>query len=203
MASSTRKQRKRDQSSQEILVAARTLFLRDGHAKFSMRKLAKELGCVPGTIYLYFKDKDALIAQLVEESFEHLMDDLEASQTGKDPLKDLEHMMGAYVTFGLEHPNDYRFAFMLHRTKGLERERPRPHRSYAMLRRLVGACIEGGLFRPVELEIATQGVWSGIHGVTSLMITMPNFPWGDKQAVVDHAIHSIIAGLRLDSRLGE
>ena len=65
MSSVIRKDRKRVQQRSDILLAARDLFLSEGQARFTMRKLASEVGCAPGTLYLYFKDKDELIAVLV------------------------------------------------------------------------------------------------------------------------------------------
>jgi AcrR family transcriptional regulator len=198
MISVDRKERKREAQKQEILLSARELFLRDGHEHFSMRGLAREVGCAPGTLYLYFKDKDALVATLVEDSFEHLMSDLERLR-GSNPLVLLRGIMRTYIDFGLANPNHYHFAFMLRRTKSLEKARPRPHRSYALLLDTVRACVDRRLIRQVEVELAAQGVWSGIHGITSLMITMPNFPWGDKGAVIDHVVTTLLEGLRPSS----
>lgn len=196
MTTETRKNRKREQQRQEILAAARELFLREGYASFSMRKLAKAVGCVPGTLYLYFRDKTELLAILVEDSFECLMTEIEPLRREADPLKVLKGIMRAYVDFGLANPNHYQFAFMLRRTKSLEEARPRPHRSYAMLRQTVTDCIDQRQFRQVDPEVATQGVWTSIHGVTSLMITIPNFPWGDTDRLIDHVLNSVIEGLR-------
>jgi AcrR family transcriptional regulator len=195
LTSEARKNRKREQQRQEILVSARELFLREGYARFSMRKLAGAVGCVPGTLYLYFRDKDELLATLVEESFEYLMAELEALREDADPLRVLKGIMRAYVDFGLANPNHYYFAFMLRRTRRLEEARPRPHRSYVLLRRTVAAGIERGLLRPIDLEVATQGVWTAMHGVTSLMISMPSFPWGDKNEVINHVLDSAVEGL--------
>jgi AcrR family transcriptional regulator len=200
MTSVNRKERKREQQKREIFLAARELFLRVGHEHFSMRKLAKEVGCVPGTLYLYFKDKNDLVATLVQDSFEHLMDDLKRPRTDLNPLEFLKEIMHAYVEFGLANPNHYHFAFMLRRTKSLEKARPRPHRSYALLVNTVRACTEQQLIRQVDTELAAQGIWAGIHGVTSLMITMPNFPWGDKATVIDHVVDSLIDGLHPSSK---
>lgn len=196
----TRKERKREQQKREILLAARELFLREGHEHFSMRRLAKEVGCVPGTLYLYFKDKNDLVATLVEDSFEHLMNDLERLRPELTPLELLKEIMRAYIEFGLANPNHYHFAFMLRRTRSLEKARPRPHRSYALLLNTVKACIDRQLIRQVDVELAVQGVWTGIHGVTSLMITMPNFPWGDKGVVIDHVVNSLVEGLHPSSK---
>lgn len=195
MAQVTRKERKREQQRDEIVRAARELLLRVGHDEFSMRKLAAELGCVPGTLYLYFKDKPALVAALVEESFEELMSELERS-TDPDPLLFLRRIMHAYIRFGIDNPDHYYFAFMLPRTSGLEKARPRPHRSFAFLCDVVSDCIDRGSLRQMDPELAAQGIWTGIHGVTSLMITIPKFPWGDRKAVIDHVVDSLIEGLR-------
>lgn len=196
MATVTRKERKHEQQKREILAAARELFLRDGHEHFSMRGLAREVGCVPGTLYLYFADKTTLIATLVEESFERLTMELERPRPDASPMQLLREMMHAYIEFGLANPNHYHFAFMLRRTSDLDRARPRPHRSFSLLRDTVAACIEQRLIGPVDVELAAQGVWTGIHGVTSLIITMPNFPWGDKATVVDHVVDTLLNGLR-------
>jgi len=203
MTTGTRSERKHEQQRQDILLAARELFLREGSDRFTMRKLAKEVGCVPGTLYLYFKDKNDLIAILVEESFERLMNDLERPRTDISPLVRLKEMMHAYIEFGLANPNHYHFAFMLRRTTGLEKARPRPHRSYALLLDTVRTCIEWKLFRQVDPNVAAQGVWAGIHGVTSLMITIPHFPWENKETLIEHVVNTLIEGMHpsTDGRL--
>lgn len=192
----TRKERKREQQREDILLAARGLLLREGHERFSMRKVAGEVGCVPGTLYLYFEDKADLIATLVEESFEELTAELERPGSDLSPLVRVKALMHAYIRFGLANPDHYHFAFMLRRSKSLEKARPRPHRSYALLRDIIRECIEQELIAPVEPDLAAQAVWTGIHGVTSLMITIPNFPWGDKETVIDHVVDSLVEGLR-------
>jgi AcrR family transcriptional regulator len=195
MTSVDRKERRREEQKREILAAARDLLLREGHEHFSMRELAKQVGCVPGTLYLYFKDKDDLVAALVEESFEHLMTDLARPRPHLNPLEFLNEIMHTYIDFGLSNPNHYHLAFMLRRTKGLEKARPRPHRSYTLLLNTVKACVDQQLVRKVDVDLAAQGVWAGMHGITSLMITIPNFPWGNKTAVIDHVVGSLMAGL--------
>ena len=195
MKTGARTKRKREQQRQDILVAARELFLREGSAHFTMRKLAREVGCVPGTLYLYFKDKNDLIAVLVEESFERLMNDLERPRPDKSPLVRLNEIMHAYIEFGLANPDHYHFAFMLRRTTDLEKARPRPHRSYAMLLDTVRECVERQLVRQVDPNVAAQGVWVGIHGVTSLMITIPHFPWANRETLIEHVVNTLMEGM--------
>lgn len=195
MKTGARTKRKREQQRQDILVAARELFLREGSAHFTMRKLAREVGCVPGTLYLYFKDKNDLIAVLVEESFERLMNDLERPRPDKSPLVRLNEIMHAYIEFGLANPDHYHFAFILRRTTDLEKARPRPHRSYYLLLDTVRECVERQLVRQVDPNVAAQGVWVGIHGVTSLMITIPHFPWANRETLIEHVVNTLMEGM--------
>jgi hypothetical protein len=39
-------------------------------------------------------------------------------------------------------------------------------------------------------------LWAGIHGITSLLIVMPNFQWGDRDEVIDQLITMLVDGLR-------
>lgn len=195
MSPETRRSRLRAQQRQDILSVAREVFVREGHAGFSMRKLAEAVGCVPGTLYTYFRDRDHILGLLIDESFEHLMADLETRMTDEDPLRNLRRIMSAYVRFGLDHPDHYEFAFMLKRTPALDDRRPVPHRSFDLLRKTIADCIAQDLLRRGDHELVAQGVWTSIHGVTSLMITMPNFPWVDRQRVIDHVLDTTVRGL--------
>lgn len=194
MPATTRKVRKQERQQQDILDSARNLLLREGVDRFTMRKLATEVGCAPGTIYLYFEDKDHLIAALVEDSFERLMVDLERRRD-LGPLEFLENLMHAYIKFGLSNPHHYYFAFMLRRTPALDKVRPRPHRSYALLCDTLEACVNAGVITPVDVKLAAPAVWASLHGLTSLMITMPNFPWGSKKKVVNQHVAAVLQGL--------
>ncbi len=53
----------KEEFPREILDAARSLFVSEGYANFSMRKLAEKTEYSPTTINLYFKDKDDLLSE--------------------------------------------------------------------------------------------------------------------------------------------
>jgi AcrR family transcriptional regulator len=59
-------------SRAEIMVAARRLIDRDGWEKLTMRRLATETGTAPTTLYHHFRDKDDLLAQLLDDYAEQL-----------------------------------------------------------------------------------------------------------------------------------
>lgn len=59
-------------SQQGILDAAMRLLKTEGEAGLSMRKIAKQLGVTPTSIYGYFENKDHLLAALAQQFFNDL-----------------------------------------------------------------------------------------------------------------------------------
>ncbi len=54
-----------DEKREEIVSAARRLFVEGGYEATSMSRLAKEAGVAPNTIYWYFADKDEVLVAVV------------------------------------------------------------------------------------------------------------------------------------------
>jgi len=67
-----RKRREREQRRRQIMTAARKVFSINGFMKTTMEDIAREAELSPGTLYLYFKNKDELYASLSVEVLEHL-----------------------------------------------------------------------------------------------------------------------------------
>jgi len=44
-------------------------------------------------------------------------------------------------------------------------------------------------------ELASQTLWAGIHGITSLLITHGHFPWVGREKVVQSTVDTMVAGL--------
>ncbi len=48
--------------------------------------------------------------------------------------------------------------------------------------------------------MTTRSAWAALHGVTALLIQMPNFAWGDQKAVIESLIDITIEGLKRRKR---
>lgn len=72
-----RKQRERERRRQQIMVAAKRIFSSKGFSKTTMEDIAKEAELSPGTLYLYFKNKDELYASLSLRILQYLLIRLE------------------------------------------------------------------------------------------------------------------------------
>ncbi|MBV9482541.1 MAG: TetR/AcrR family transcriptional regulator [Acidobacteria bacterium] len=180
----------------QILEAARELFVRDGYRAFSMRRLAGGIGCAVGTLYLHFDSKEELFQTLVEQSFERLyqyLSGLWARHQDRDPVVLLKKGLFTYVEFGLRNPNDYHFAFLLRATSP---EQPyRVHPAFDIMRSMVRRCIEECCFRQLDVETVAQALWAAIHGVTSLLIQRPNFPWVSRNKLIEQVINNAVDSL--------
>lgn len=160
-----------------------------------MRKLAMKIQYSPGSIYLYFKSKEELFDCLVEESFAHLLKALEGLRDGAEanPVNVLKKGMRTYINFGLAYPNDYRLAFLLRKTVAT---RPyTTHAAFEEMRSMVRQCVEEKCFRAVDIETTSQVLWAAIHGVTSLLIQRPSFPWVDKNKLIEQIIDNSVDSL--------
>ena len=179
-----------------ILDSARELFLEEGVEAFSMRKLAARVGYSAASLYQYFPGREAILRELIDESFRAFAAaQAQAARDGDaaDPAEELRRGLRNYVRFGLENPNHYRLAFMAP-TKSEPTQTGQM--AFEALRRRVQACMEAGVFRPVEVELAAQSLWVAVHGVTSLLLVRPMFPWADREQLIEQVIRGAMDGLR-------
>lgn len=196
MTATSRRHKHKEELRRAILDAAREIFVAGGYENFSMRKLAERIEYSAGSIYLHFKNKEELFDCLVEESFARLLKTLTDMQNGSEeqnPATELKKGLRAYVDFGLRNPNDYRLAFML-RPPVVKRPY-KVHQAFEALRYMVRRCVEEKWFRAVDVETTTQALWASAHGITSLLIQRPAFPWVARKRVIAQVIDSAVDSL--------
>ena len=157
-----------------------------------MRMLAEKVGCSHGNLYLHFKDKETLFESLVEEGFQKFAEGLgivAASAKRDDPVAFLRKMGRAYVEFGLTNVSIYEFVHMTRRPAR------RPHVTYDRMRAVVQRCIDEKRFRRMDVDAASQSLWAAAHGITSLLILRPDFPWTDRKKLIGQVIDAAVDGL--------
>ena len=198
-----RRAKQKEQLRRRILVAARELFAKEGYENVSMRKIADRIDYSPTTIYLYFEDKDELLHSICEETFTKLVQkfaDIAASTS--DPIQQLRRVGHAYIDFGLSHPNHYMVTFM---GAGHPRTMAEPkfdyqgsmgEKCFLRLRSIVEQCVRQGKIRLVDVDTTSQALWAAVHGITSLLISHPHFPWVDKHRLIDRVIDVMTEGLK-------
>lgn len=202
MGTKERREREKENLRQEILDAARQLFLQNGFENVSMRQIAEKIEYSPTTIYLYFADKSELFQSLCAETFAKLEGELAAiAQNDDDPALCLRKGAEAYIRFGLRYPHHYQLVFMTaHPHKEAEVQDFRitgasGERSFQYLLKIISQGIEQEKFRRVDPMMLAQTAWATMHGITSLLITMKEFPWVDREALIGSAVETLVRGV--------
>jgi AcrR family transcriptional regulator len=205
MGVTERRARQKETLRREILDAARRLFAQEGYDSVSMRDIASAIEYSPATIYLHFADKHDLFECLCRETLTRIGDIIEPIVSGNaSPLDRLKRGLRAYIEFGLENPEPYKIAFLVEgpvsppddlMAGGIPAQRV-----YHFLRNLVQECASPGELAAGGPDRIAQTLWAGTHGLTSLLITEPGFPWVDRKVLIDTMVNTLTAGLRDPAR---
>jgi AcrR family transcriptional regulator len=163
------------------LIDAALAILDDGHepSEISIRGVTRKAGVSPTAFYLHFDDRGELMRALVERGFVDFREHINtAAGTGSDPRARLIAAGTAYMRFAREQPERYRLIFITDwDEQGIKKE---PEDSIevadAAFTDLIGL-IEGYFDstgeRPDELETLALGIWSGLHGYSTLCHVEP------------------------------
>jgi len=192
-----------DRLRAEILAAAERLLIDSGdESAVSIRAVAEAVGVTPPSIYLHFADRNELIFALVEQQFAHLDEAMELAVHGiADPLERIDLRGLAYIEFGLASPEHYRLLMMGRPDCTPDRfldERLGNINAFGHVVEDVAAAIDAGRLRFADPLLVACGLWMMVHGIVSLLIAKPDFPWPDREALVGHAMSVYRGGLELD-----
>jgi AcrR family transcriptional regulator len=184
----------------DILAAAEELLIQTGDDDaVSIRAIADAAGVTPPSIYLHFADKNELLTAVCEARFRDFEQYLQDATAGiDDPLEALQARGKAYVRFGLEHPEHYRILFMTRPAADCPRSEVEHLPGLNAFSRLVDdvdRAMQTGALAAGDPFLVATGLWTGVHGITSLLIARPDFPWPDRDRLVDHILDVAVRGL--------
>lgn len=143
----------------------------------TMREVAEKIGYSPTTIYLYFKDKDAILREAVLRAFDDLNDSCEMATVGPRALDKFRQHCRAYVTWGVMHPGHY--ALMFERpldtewtVKWVPENLDRLTRGRGTVTALLEAAVDAGELGDLDdIHVFNDAGWAALHGATSLAIS--------------------------------
>jgi AcrR family transcriptional regulator len=193
-------QRLRDQ----ILEATEQLLLTTGSSEaVSIRAVANAVGVTPPSIYRHFPDKTTLIFEVCDRHFQALDARIaEATEGIDDPVEALQAAGRTYIEFGTSNPEPYRIMFMTRSDETPDKfqdERLAEITCFGRVMGIVADCIDAGRFRPEHTDAArlSMGFWARVHGLTSLLVSKPDFPWPDDGFVTEY-MESCLRGVLND-----
>jgi AcrR family transcriptional regulator len=195
-----RQVRERETVRRKILNAARTLFLNEGYANVSMRKIAEQIEYSPGAIYSYFTSKEDIFFALAEEGLQFVRTHCAADSHAQAPLERVRETFWRFYTFSKEQPEYFSLIFVDSAVPRISRDWER-FNSMRELRAEVEhdlqQCIEQGLFPGVESPGAIFRIlWTAAYGAAVFRLSHRLAPGEDSDALAHDLIESALTGLR-------
>jgi AcrR family transcriptional regulator len=198
---------------EEILQAAKELFLEQGYDSTTIRKIADRVGVSAPALYLYFQDKEQMMLALCDQTFGYLIESIGEIEKNVSDLRERIRQFGeAYLRFGLKHPDEYRLIFLGsnvpesvrkigHRMPTDDPTRPGVNGAI-VFQRLVGVLVEAeaaGLKLNYPADTCAELCWMGMHGLASALILKPEFPWSNRDLLINGMLDMVLKGIIRDA----
>lgn len=182
MAIAERREKAKEALRTRIVEAARDIVSEEGLDALSMRALAERIEYSPATIYLYFRDKEALLEEVMAEGFQRLggkfREQTEAAGSDASAAARYRALGRAYARFALEHTAYFRVMFELPTVARFGLHGPCPSEgraeassSWCGLVDAVQQAMDEGAIRAGDARDGAIVAWGLIHGLTSLYLS--------------------------------
>lgn len=180
MATKDRREQDRERRRQEILRAARVVFAQAGFRRATVDEIAQRAEVAKGTIYLYFDNKEAILADLVLQALAELQAQLTAASDGRPllhPDDKLRAMADTYLAFTEQAPDYYRLLTAFdggQLTDNLSPQREElilnaSNRTLDLVAQAVADGVALGMFRAPNARHAATVLWAALNGVLALL----------------------------------
>jgi AcrR family transcriptional regulator len=182
MGIAERRERERVALRTRIVEAARDIVSGEGLDALSMRAIAERIEYSPATLYLYFRDKDEILREVVAEGFRRLGEESRA-QLGllgedSDPAERHRSLGRAYARFALENTAYFRVMFELPSVArvtgsaecGGAAVPSEGSDAWCILVETLRRAIDEGRVRRADPAHAAFISWGLLHGLTSLYL---------------------------------
>lgn len=193
MGIAERKAKEKEDLRSLILQGARTLFVEKGIEQTTIRSIADGINYSVGTVYVYFKDKSAILHALHTQGFTELSGHFAVLSSVDSPMERLKAMGKVYIKFAIENPDMYDLMFSVKAPmaflSAMNEEWTEGKATFGALRTTVSQCMEAGHFSGHALEPMAFMIWSLVHGMCSLEIghRAKGVNLKDPNAIVDQA----------------
>ena len=190
----------------DIVEAASRLLSDPGAPSLTLRGVAREVGVAATSVYLHFADIDSLILAVAERRFGELVrlqDEArdEARDENADPCQQVRAGCLAYCEFGLAQPGHYQVMFANPLPMPADMS-PDQFPGIVPFRRLINTVADCIGAEPADDRtfLTALLIWQQLHGIVSLRISRPRFPWPPLTETVIEAVDRILAGARPAAR---
>jgi len=186
----------------QIIETAKALFAEEGIEAVSMRKIAAKAGFSQRLPYLYFENKHAILRYIWEDFFTALFKKCDEALKDVEGARDrLEVFLRTYVEYWFDNQSQYELVFLNKDQIGGPDDQYYVEEfgivgRYDILKNLVQACIEEGTIKSGDPTLYGQTMLCSLHGLLHCLITINEYPWKQREELVDTTLGVLFAGLK-------
>lgn len=190
----------RPETATRILNAARALFQREGADSVSMRRVADAAGITPTAIYRHFRNREALLERISDDSFDEIARHWDAHRQARDPVARLLATQQIYLDYALAYPHLFDHAFLARRRNArrfpedfIAAQSPTAN----VMHEAVLEAQASGQLRAGDAWGLTMTVWAHAHGLIALQRAGRfSFDEAGFRAFFTTSLHHLLDGLR-------
>jgi AcrR family transcriptional regulator len=199
---------------EQILRAARTLFVKKGYLGATMRDIAQEAKLSTGAIYVYFSGKDEIYAKVCEEAFLVVIGLIKkAAESPGAPRDRLKAICREYYCFYTDYTeyfemltfHDLGFTRRGQSEELTDRLKELTGQAISLIEGVVAEAIESGEFSDrFDSLSASFNLWAGLEGI--LLLDMMGYLRGrgfdmDVEELVVNQLEVMLAGISVPGRI--
>lgn len=183
-----------------IIEEARQVIITDGLEALSMRRLAGKLGVTAPALYAHMRDKQDLLRAIAEDEFDRLVARFD-QVTDTDPIERIKGHGRAYVAHARENPELFRVMFLFPPELPAASvpegaELPGATKAFAAAAGAIEEAVNAGAIVSDDALLVALTLWSGTHGVATVLQLGFGLPAELEDAMVDEVTNRILAGYR-------
>ena len=204
-----RREREREQRRQNILKAAKRLFIERGFKSVTVANIAEKAELSKGAIYLYFSSKEEIYAQILLADIEHFHGEIfQIFDGGKSAADILLDFADAYIDIFLKEREQFRILmnFMLQADNlNLSRETRKRiiaemNRTISLIEKILQYGVDSGelTLEKQDIRKMRNALWGLLNGIISLHLFVGAESMREERirSNVREGIETILVGLK-------
>ena len=176
---------------------ALALYRAEGFGAVSIRRLAKEVGCAPMTIYAHFEGKTDILRYLWADVLTDMSDEIQKKlKTVIAPAERLQTASQTFVSYWIDHPDHFRLVFMSNDVTRSDVSTFIKDDQTLVHFKMFSDLVQGVLPIDGSIKERTDALISGMIGIALCINTIRDYPWASATVMTERLLASIIGPAR-------
>lgn len=172
---------------------ALAIYRAEGFGAVSIRRLAKEVGCAPMTIYAHFEGKTDILRYLWADVLTDMSNEIQKElDTVVTPVARLRTASQVFVSYWIDHPDHFRLVFMSNDVTRSDVSTFIKDDQTLVHFKMFADLIHDVHPTSDDLKAMTDTLISGMIGIALCLNTIRDYPWSSTRLMTEGLLTNII-----------